>query len=94
MQLTREEAIANHRKMWNWIADETERWEDCATKSDYFNTFLICQYLAMDATAVNTLMMLPCIQFVVFALCFGAVIFQHAYLITQSKIKQVFMSNG
>ena len=36
MKLTREEAIANHRKMWNWIADETERWEDCATKSDYF----------------------------------------------------------
>lgn len=39
MQLTREEAIANHRKMWNWISDETERWEDCTTKSDYFNTF-------------------------------------------------------
>lgn len=36
MQLTREEAIANHRKMWNWIADETERRENCATKSDYF----------------------------------------------------------
>ena len=23
--MTREEAIENHRKMWNWIADETEK---------------------------------------------------------------------
>ena len=25
MELTREQAIAEHRKMWNWIADETLR---------------------------------------------------------------------
>lgn len=25
MELTREQAIAEHRKMWNWIADEIER---------------------------------------------------------------------
>ena len=24
MELTREEAISKHRKMWNWIADKTE----------------------------------------------------------------------
>lgn len=27
MQLTREQAIAEHRKMWNWIADAIERME-------------------------------------------------------------------
>ena len=36
MQLTREEAIANHRKMWNWIADETERLERVVLKPEYF----------------------------------------------------------
>lgn len=25
MELTREQAIAEHRKMWNWIADEIEK---------------------------------------------------------------------
>ena len=25
MKLTREEAISEHRKMWNWIADEIEK---------------------------------------------------------------------
>ena len=37
MQLTREEAIANHRKMWNWIADETERRKVPVLKHEYFN---------------------------------------------------------
>ena len=36
MKLTREEAIANHRKMWNWIADETERLERVVLKPEYF----------------------------------------------------------
>ena len=36
MNLTREEAIANHRKMWNWIADETERLERVVLKPEYF----------------------------------------------------------
>ena len=36
MQLTREEAIANHRKMWNWIADETERLKRVVLKPEYF----------------------------------------------------------
>ena len=25
MELTREEAISEHRKMWNWIADKVEK---------------------------------------------------------------------
>ena len=36
MKLTREQAIAEHRKMWNWIADETERTRHVAEKHDYF----------------------------------------------------------
>ena len=36
MKLTRAEAIANHRKMWNWIADETERLERVVLKPEYF----------------------------------------------------------
>lgn len=37
MNLTRERAIAEHRKMWNWIADETEKLKRKVEKSDYFN---------------------------------------------------------
>ena len=40
MKLTREEAIANHRKMWNWIADETERRQAIVSKSDYLHNTL------------------------------------------------------
>ena len=40
MKLTREEAIANHRKMWNWIADETERRQAIVSKSDYLHDTL------------------------------------------------------
>lgn len=36
MKLTFEEAIENHRKMWNWIADETEKREEIVIKQDYF----------------------------------------------------------
>ena len=27
MKLTKSEAVQEHRKMWNWIADETEKQE-------------------------------------------------------------------
>ena len=37
MELTREQAIAEHRKMWNWIADETERLGNVVDKDDYFS---------------------------------------------------------
>lgn len=40
MNLTREQAIAEHRKMWNWIADDIERLKTVCKitvlKSDYF----------------------------------------------------------
>lgn len=36
MKLTREEAIQKHRELWNWIADETERRQDCVSKKEYF----------------------------------------------------------
>lgn len=36
MNLEFDEAIENHRKMWNWIADETEQRKEIVTKEDYF----------------------------------------------------------
>ena len=36
MKLTREPAIAEHRKMWNWIADETEKRGEDIEKTEYF----------------------------------------------------------
>lgn len=36
MNLTFDEAIANHRKMWNWIADETEKRKEIVLKENYF----------------------------------------------------------
>ena len=36
MELTFEEAIENHRKMWNWISDETEKRKRIITKEHYF----------------------------------------------------------
>ena len=34
--LTKQEAIANHRRMWNWIADETERQTMIVGEKEYF----------------------------------------------------------
>lgn len=36
MKLTREQAISEHRKMWNWIADETDRLKRRVEKEEYF----------------------------------------------------------
>ena len=36
MRLTREEAIAEFRKMWNWIADETEKRQAFVDTQTYF----------------------------------------------------------
>ena len=38
MKLTKNEAIANHRKMWNWIAEETLKQKCKVDKQDYFET--------------------------------------------------------
>ncbi len=35
-RLTKSEAISNHRKMWNWIADETLKQKRKVDKIDYF----------------------------------------------------------
>lgn len=35
-KLTKAEAVANHRKMWNWIADETQRRGEKVKKIRYF----------------------------------------------------------
>lgn len=36
MMLTREQAIIEFRKMWNWIADETEKRQKVVDKQTYF----------------------------------------------------------
>ena len=36
MKITREQAIAEHRKMWNWIADETEKRGENVETIEYF----------------------------------------------------------
>ncbi len=37
MRLTKDEAIANYRKMWNWIADETLKQERKVEELEYFD---------------------------------------------------------
>ncbi len=39
--MTKQEAIAKHRKMWNWIADETERRKIAVGKEMYFDAMNI-----------------------------------------------------
>ena len=34
--MTKQEAIENHRKLWNWIADEIEMTQQDKEKGDYF----------------------------------------------------------
>lgn len=36
MNLSREQTIIEHRKMWNWIAEETLKRKVKVTKNDYF----------------------------------------------------------
>ena len=36
MNLSREQSIAEHRKMWNWIADETEKLKRRVGERGYF----------------------------------------------------------
>lgn len=61
MELTRKQAIAEHRKMWNWIADETLRKGYKVKKKHYLkkhgfgNTFILndcfcCKYVSDIAT--------------------------------------------
>ena len=41
MELTKEKAIEEHRKMWNWIADETLKRKHKVNKLTYFNENLL-----------------------------------------------------
>lgn len=41
MNLSREQAISRHRKMWNWIADETKRLKRKIKKYEYFKVMEI-----------------------------------------------------
>lgn len=47
MKLTFDDAIENYRKMWNWIADETEKRKRIITKHIYFkeNDIKECNHL-------------------------------------------------
>lgn len=36
LNLSKEQTIEKHRKMWNWIADETEKRKQIVRKTDYF----------------------------------------------------------
>ena len=33
--MTKQEAIENHRKMWEWIAEETQKQRRCVSKAEY-----------------------------------------------------------
>lgn len=45
LNLSREETIANHRKMWNWIADETLKRKEKVFKDEYFKEYNIPKYI-------------------------------------------------
>ena len=34
--MKKEEAVYNHRKLWNWIAEETEKRKEVVLKAQYF----------------------------------------------------------
>ena len=40
MKLTKTQAIEEHRKMWNWIADETERRREPVGKYSYLKKYI------------------------------------------------------
>jgi len=55
VKITKREAIKEYRKMWNWIADETERTGECKSQEDYLefvgidpkdlaNKCFLCEY--------------------------------------------------
>ena len=48
MRLTREQAIAGHHKMWNWIADETEKLKRKVEKEEYFREIGIYDIPCME----------------------------------------------
>ena len=65
MELTREEAVSRHRKMWRWIAEETEKRKRIVVKLEYFmamktkkkdipfNMCYCCEYARLDEISCN-----------------------------------------
>lgn len=39
MELTKKQAISEHRKMWNWIAEETLKQKEIIFEGDYLEKF-------------------------------------------------------
>lgn len=55
--MTKQEAIENHRKLWNWIANTSEKENRCVRKGEYFSCFNLkmikndcycCEYTGND----------------------------------------------
>ncbi len=59
MKLTREQAITEHRKMWNWIADETEKRGYKVSKKEY-----LYKERGFDETLCNDC---SCCEYAIFA---------------------------
>lgn len=57
--MTFDETVAEHRKMWNWIADETLRLKRVVNKSEYFfsiglrrNDWPVCKCFCCEYTSM------------------------------------------
>lgn len=48
MKLSREEAIENHRKMWQWIAEETLKREKIVCKEEYLEEYFPNEVICCD----------------------------------------------
>lgn len=48
-ELTKQEAVENHRKMWNWISSETLKRKRKVTEKDYFNEVRLDDFLIEDS---------------------------------------------
>lgn len=45
MELTREQAIKEHRKMWHWLAEHPEKCKEDYMSFDYMsNSYFLCEY--------------------------------------------------
>ena len=47
-ELTKEEAIEEHRKMWRWIAEETEKRQEIVYKEDYIEDYFPDEKISCD----------------------------------------------
>ena len=47
-ELTKEQAIAEHRKMWRWIAEETEKRQEIVYEEDYLEDYFPDKIISCD----------------------------------------------